>query len=101
MNDDGSFYIDAAAFPGNSGSPVFLRPSLMYDKEVHSMGGGYFVGVIGSYLPYEDMAISTQTGLPRVIFPENTGLSKVWSASFLSQIVNSAALQQQLTKIPK
>jgi V8-like Glu-specific endopeptidase len=31
MNDDRTFYIDAAAFPGNSGSPVFLRPTLSYD----------------------------------------------------------------------
>lgn len=26
INDDQTFYIDASAFPGNSGSPVFLKP---------------------------------------------------------------------------
>lgn len=102
MNDDNTFYIDAAAFPGNSGSPVFLRPSLSYDeKVVHTMGGGYFAGVIGEYLTYKEVAISTQTRRPRIAFEENTGLSKVWSTNFINGIAESTAFQQQLDKIPK
>jgi hypothetical protein len=63
MNDDSSFYIDAAV-PGNSGVPVFIRPSLMYrEKEAQTMGGGHFIRIIGEYLPYDDLTISIQTGL--------------------------------------
>jgi V8-like Glu-specific endopeptidase len=41
MNDDETFYVDAAAFPGNSGSPVFLNPSSMtYDKTVSLQSQG-------------------------------------------------------------
>jgi hypothetical protein len=102
MNDDGTFYIDAAAFPGNSGSPVFLRPSFSYDeKEVHTLGGGNFIGVIGGYLTYEDVAYSMQTKRPRIAFEENTGLSRVWSTSFINEIGETMAFQQQLDKIPK
>jgi hypothetical protein len=49
MNDDKTFFVDAAAFPGNSGSPVFLNPtSMTYDKTGLSPFPGGFIGVIGS-----------------------------------------------------
>lgn len=106
INDDKTFYIDASAFPGNSGSPVFLRPSpIRFDEGGVSIGGdqlgGKFIGVIGEYLPYQETAISTQTGRPRVVFEENTGLSKVWSVSFIKEIMESDTFKQQLGKVVK
>lgn len=104
INDDKTFYIDAFAFPGNSGSPVFLKPSLIrFDQEGISIGGdnlgGKFVGIIGSYLSYEEIAISIQTGRPRVVFEENTGLAKVWSVEFIKEITDSDIFKKQLSKI--
>jgi hypothetical protein len=106
INDDKTFYIDASAFPGNSGSPVFLKPSpIRFDEGSISIGvdplGGKFIGIIGKYLPYQEVAISTQTGRPRVIFEENTGLSKVWSVTFIREIVESDTFKQQLDKVVK
>jgi hypothetical protein len=91
MNDDNTFYIDAAAFPGNSGSPVFLKP---YNEGTSAKGG--FIGIIGEYIPYREKAVSLQTGRVRVIFEENTGLSKVWSGSYLKQIIESEKFRQQI-----
>jgi hypothetical protein len=73
INEDKTFYIDASAFPGNSGSPVFLKPSpIRYDEEGISVGGdklgGKFIVIIGEYISYQEIAISTQTSRPRVIF---------------------------------
>jgi hypothetical protein len=106
INDDKTFYIDAPAFPGNSGSPVFLKPSpIRFDEGGISIGGdqlgGKFIGIIGEYLPYQEVAISTQTGRPRVVFEENTGLSKVWSVTFIREIVESNTFKQQLDKVVK
>jgi len=106
INDDKTFYIDASAFPGNSGSPVFLKPSpIRFDKGNISIGvdsiGGKFIGIIGEYLPYQEVAISTQTRRPRVIFEENTGLSKVWSVTFIREIVESETFRKQLDKLAK
>ena len=106
INDDQTFYIDASAFPGNSGSPVFLKPSpIRCDEGGISIGGdqlgGKFVGIIGEYLPYQEVAISSQTGRPRVVFEENTGLSKVWSVSFIKETTESSAFKQQLNKVVK
>lgn len=109
INNDNTFYIDASAFPGNSGSPVFLKATPIKFTEgtgvTISVGedplGGKFIGVIGSYLPYREVAISTQTGNPRVIFEENTGLSLVWSVSFIEEIVESDTFKRQLDKLLK
>ena len=104
INNDKTFYIDASAFPGNSGSPVFLKPSpIRFDAKGISLGGdvlgGKFIGIIGEYLTYREVAISEQTGRPRVIFEENTGLSKVWSVSFINEIIDSKEFQKQLDKL--
>ena len=106
INDDKTFYIDASAFPGNSGSPVFLKPSpIRYDKKGISIGGdelgGKFIGIIGEYVPYREIAVSTQTGRPRVIFEENTGLSRVWSVAFIREILDSDIFKEQLNKLVK
>lgn len=71
------FVVDAFTFPGNSGGPVISRP------EIHSIVGtrapeqSNLIGIVKSYLTYQDVAISRQTNLPRVIFEENSGLSMV------------------------
>ncbi len=106
INDDKTFYINASAFPGNSGSPVFLKPSpIRFDEKGISIGsdelGGKFIGIIGEYIPYQEIAISTQTGRPRVIFEENTGLSRVWSVPFIEEILNLNIFKEQLNKLVK
>jgi len=105
LNADGTFYIDAAAFPGNSGSPVFLKPSLLsYGEGTVAIGGpddrgGRFVGIVGEYVPYQEWAISSQTNRPRVVFEENTGLSRIWSADFLGDIISSADFKDQTKRL--
>ena len=105
INDDRTFYVDAFAFPGNSGAPVFLKPSLLRpdrpSKFTVDKLGWKFVGIIGDYITYREPAISLQTGRPRVIFEENTGLSRVWSVSFINEIIESEEFNKQLSKLPK
>jgi hypothetical protein len=104
INKDKTFYIDGLAYPGNSGSPVFLKPSpIRFDEKRISLGedpfGGKFIGIIGEYLPYQKIAVSVQTGRPRVVFEENTGLSKVWSVEYLKEIIESKSFKTQLEQI--
>jgi hypothetical protein len=72
-----SFLIDASVFPGNSGGPVVLQPyanSILGTSPRHRAA---VVGLVSSYVPYRDVAISVQTKRPRVIFEENSGLAEV------------------------
>ena len=101
IDKDKTFYIDGAAFPGNSGSPVFLKPSpIIFKEEGISLGinklGGKFIGIIGAYVPYSEYAISLQTGNTRVVFEENTGLSLVWSVDYLKEIIKSKPFKRQI-----
>ena len=63
LQNDKTILIDAFAFPGNSGSPVFLKSSpIRYDTNTFNIGGDElgdkFIGIIGAYIPYEDVAVS-------------------------------------------
>jgi hypothetical protein len=105
INDDRTFYIDAAAFPGNSGGPLYVRPSPFYYDESSQLTiganplNGFFIGVIGEAVQYSDIAVSQETGKYRVLFQENTGLSKVWSVAFIDEIIASQPFKDQQEKI--
>lgn len=69
------FLIDASVFPGNSGGPVILKPEATAIKGTKAQHAAYLIGIVKEYVSYQDVAISAQTGKPRVIFEENSGLA--------------------------
>ena len=71
------FTVDAFVFPGNSGGPVITKPEVISIQGTNPHRKSSLVGIIKSYIPYRDVAVSKQTNRPRVIFEENTGLSLV------------------------
>ena len=99
LHPNKSYLIDANAFPGNSGSPVFLG-AIMHEFNKNDKGGvninmglsrrsGKFIGIISGYIPYDEIAVSMQTNKPRVIFEENTGLAVVWPTDYVLEILSS------------
>ena len=66
---------DVFVYPGNSGGPVLYVP-----------------GVIVSFIPYRDVAISLQTNRPRAVFEENSGLANVVPAWVARDFVTSGAV---------
>lgn len=76
-NRSTDFTVDAFVFPGNSGGPVITKPEVISIQGTTPFKQAALVGIIKSYIPYRDVATSKQTGRPRVIFEENTGLSLV------------------------
>jgi hypothetical protein len=105
FNDDRSFIIDGFAFPGNSGSPVYLRPSSVTATEAGFTIGAApqdafgIIGIIGSYVTYKDSAPSKQREQERIWFEENTGLSVVWPMSFVDEIAASPEFKNQFTDV--
>lgn len=102
-NDDRSFLIEANAFPGNSGSPVFFRPCpFEFSADGLRMGTvrpPKLIGMLTSFVPYEDEAVSRQTGRTRVTFEENSGLASALSIEFVSEILNSESFQSMTRAI--
>jgi len=95
---ESTILIDANIFPGNSGGPVVIRPELSSIEGTQSINRSALIGIVKSYVPYRDVAISQQTGNPRVIFEENSGLALVETVDSIRQTV---ALCYQLRVAPK
>jgi S1-C subfamily serine protease len=72
-----TFLLDSFVFPGNSGSPVIIKPETTAITGTTSNRTAYVIGVVRGYWPYKDIAVSQQTHRPRIIFEENSGLAEV------------------------
>lgn len=81
------FVIDSFVFPGNSGGPVLIKPEVSSIKGTKANMSSVLIGIIKSYIPYIDRAISQQTGRPRITFEENTGLTKVEPVDYIIETI--------------
>jgi hypothetical protein len=81
------FMIDAFVFPGNSGGPVILRPDITSISGTKSQSTAYLIGLVTSYQPYIEAAISAQTSHTRVTFEENSGLADVIPTDFIDEAI--------------
>ncbi|HVW99474.1 MAG TPA: serine protease [Candidatus Babeliaceae bacterium] len=104
-NRDNTVLIDAQAFPGNSGSPVFIAPELGRLGEGGVQLGDdiayKFVGVVSSNVQYMDIATSAQTNAGRILFSENTGLSNVQTYKVIEEIIKSKPFKDQLSSLKR
>ncbi len=89
------FLVDTVVFPGNSGGPVVNKPELTHINDTQAINKASLIGIVASYVPYFDYAISSQTGRPRVIFEENSGLANVFSVDCIKSAVNSYERQRK------
>jgi hypothetical protein len=95
----GSFIVDSTVFPGNSGGPVILRPETSSVTGTPAVATAYAIGVVAAYLHYPDVAVSQQTGRPRVVFEENAGLAQVFPIdavlATVEHVLQSASTTQE------
>jgi len=87
IETDHSFIVDTPVFPGNSGGPVILKPAITSIKGTRPVGEALLLGLVSSYITYEETACSVQTGKPRVVFVENSGLANVVPLDFVRDVV--------------
>ena len=89
------FLIDSFTFPGNSGSPVVLKPETPFAQfpgENPPISQAYLLGIARSYLPYTDMAVSPQTKHLRVTFEENSGLTEVIPVDYVDETIQNPGI---------
>ena len=85
-----TFLIDAPAFPGNSGGPVVVRPDTTAISGTTAITHALLIGVVSKNIRSREVAVSVQTGEQRVVFLENTGLSRVVPISSIKETLMSA-----------
>jgi Trypsin-like peptidase domain len=97
VEETGGFLIDCPVFPGNSGGPVVLKPEAFILEGTPARDRTHVIGIVSSYLPYIETAVSEQTGRPRVSFEENSGLASVVPLEVVAELVepHMAALREQ------
>lgn len=71
------FLVDSMVFPGNSGGPVIVCPTALAMTGSSPTTRADLIGIVKSYVPYRDVAVSAQTKRPRIVFEENSGLTAV------------------------
>ena len=81
--------VDASIFPGNSGGPVVLKPDMASIVGTAPIMRAHLLGVVSGFLPWTDVAVSGQTGRPRVTFEENSGLASVVPVDFVREVVDA------------
>ena len=92
--------IDSFTFPGNSGGPVYWKPSSGLSMGKGLKGPSFparqskLVGIVKGHLPYREEAVSKQTGRNRIIFEENSGLALVIPASKILKLLESDKMQR-------
>ena len=85
---DHYYFIDASAYPGNSGGPVISRPEMVSIQGTKSCTQAGLVGVISSGVVYSEVAVSQQTGEPRIIFTEQTGLVRIVPIESVLEVID-------------
>lgn len=94
--DHNNVIADVFVFPGNSGGPVIYSPSLKVGHGLNSplLNEEKLIGVVSSFLPYRETAISQQTKRPRIVFEENSGLSNVVPVNRLIELLASDSVKK-------
>ncbi len=92
---------DALVFPGNSGGPVLYSPEVKMGAGLSSpvINEEKLVGMVFAFIPYEEPAISVQTKRARIIFEENSGLTRVVPADAILSLIQSPAVTKQEARI--
>jgi len=72
-----TFLVDTFIFPGNSGGPVILKTDINAIAGTKRQDHSFLIGLVSSFQTYQEVAVSQQTGRPRVVFEENAGLANI------------------------
>ena len=89
IQDQHNILVDIQNFPGNSGSPIINRPELLSIQGTKNLDRSVLVGIIHSYIPYQETLINSQTGKTVEIRSENSGLAYVHPVEYIREIIDS------------
>ena len=88
INEQKNLLVDIQNFPGNSGSPIILRPEGVHIKGTKNLARSVLVGIIHSYIPYEETLINSQTKRIVEIKSENSGIANAHPVEFIRDIID-------------
>lgn len=93
IEETGNILVDIQNFPGNSGSPIILRPEQMTLKGTPNCPKCKLIGIVHSYIPYIEELMNTQTKQVVEIRSENSGLAWVHPAEYILELIDQIVPQ--------
>ena len=95
-SDSDGLIADVLVFPGNSGGPVLYVPQLKVGAPLSSplVNQEMLIGMVINYIPYIEPAMSAQSGRPRVVFEENSGLANVVPTDAMVELLESSDVRE-------
>ena len=88
IKESNNILVDIQNFPGNSGSPVILRPEIAAIEGTGTLTECVLIGIIHSYIPYKDVLLSNQTQEIVEIRSENSGIANAHPVEFIREIID-------------
>ena len=75
------YLLDIQNFPGSSGSPIINRIEANHLVGTKVYNSTRLIGVMASYIPYQDVLISRQTGKEMQIVQDNRGIAVAYDVN--------------------
>lgn len=89
IQEEHNILVDIQNFPGNSGSPIINRPDFISVHGTKNFDRSVLVGIVHSYIPYQETLINSQTGRMVEIRSENSGLALVHPVEYIREIIDT------------
>lgn len=86
--ESNNILMDIQNFPGNSGSPVVLKPEVISIEGTKNLPRCVLIGIVHSYIPYRDVLYSRQTGEDVEIRTENSGIANMHPVELIREVIN-------------
>lgn len=81
------YLLDIQNFPGSSGSPIINRIEANHIVGTKVYNSTRLIGIMASYIPYQDVLISRQTGKDMQIVQENSGIAVAYDVNSIKETV--------------
>lgn len=89
IKENHNILMDVQNFPGNSGSPVVLRPEVVSVGNTKTVDRAVLIGIIHSYIPYKENLVNSQTGEIVEIRSENSGLANAHPVEYIREMIDN------------
>lgn len=87
VRESKNMLLDIQNFPGNSGSPIVAKPEIVSIEGTKALDKCVLIGIIHSYIPYQETLINSQTGKVVEIRSENSGIAKANPVEYIKEVV--------------
>lgn len=88
ISESHNILVDIQNFPGNSGSPIVTRPEIVSISGTPSFNKSILLGIVHSYIPYQESLINSQTKKVVEIRSENSGIALVHPVEYIREVVD-------------